>query len=35
MHHQFKLFKTGDWVLDIGSGKNYAWTDLALKLIQN
>ncbi len=35
MHHQFKLFNPGDWVLDVGAGKNYAWTDLALKLTQN
>lgn len=35
MHHQFNIFKPGDWVLDVGAGKNYAWTDLALKLTQN
>ncbi len=35
IHHQFNIFKPGDWVLDVGSGVNYAWTDLALKLTAN
>ena len=35
IHHQFNIFKQGDWVLDVGSGVNYAWTDLALKLTAN
>lgn len=35
MHHQFKIFTPGDWVLDVGSSQEYAWTDLALKLTQN
>jgi len=33
IHHQFQIFNKGDWVLDVGAGVNYAWTDLALKLV--
>ena len=32
IHHHYKIFKPGDWVLDIGAGPNWSWTDLALKL---
>lgn len=32
VHHQYKIFKSGDWVLDIGAGPHWAWTELALKL---
>ena len=34
-HHRFKIFNPGDWVLDIGAGPHWSWTDLALKLTHN
>lgn len=32
VQHQYRVMKPGDWVLDIGAGPHYSWTDLALKL---
>ena len=27
--HMFKIFRPGDWTLDIGAGPDWGWTDLA------
>ena len=34
-HHHYKIFHSGDWVLDIGAGPTWSWTDLALKMTRN
>jgi 23S rRNA U2552 (ribose-2'-O)-methylase RlmE/FtsJ len=35
IQQQHKIIAPGDWVLDIGAGPNYYWTELALRLAEN
>lgn len=35
IQHRFNVISKGDWVLDIGAGPNFYWTDMAMGMAEN
>jgi 23S rRNA U2552 (ribose-2'-O)-methylase RlmE/FtsJ len=35
IQQQHKIITPGDWILDVGAGPNFYWTELALRLAED